>query len=406
MEGMNRPSSLLLAMLGVLTCVPGRAEPFLPTSDDQVVEQLPYKARDPEMAALRAERAELTADPENLRLALRLAGHYIELGRINGDPRYTGYAQAALTPWWNLERPPKEVLLIRATLRQRVHDFDGALVDLDTVLRANPWNAQARLTRATVLQVQGRYPAAQDDCAALQRLTQELIATTCLASVGSVTGHLRESYSQLRLSLERHPGADPTIRAWILTGLAEMAVHGGMDTDAEAYFRAALTLDPEDFYLLGAYSDFLLDQRRPAEVTRLLADKTRADPLLLRYALALEAMRSPQLSAAVEQLRERFAASRMRGDRVHLREEARFTLHMLNDPAHALQLAQENWSIQREVADVRILLEAATATGDAQAIATVSAWLRNSQLQDFHIQRLLATNLHPDAGLLRRHQQP
>ena len=36
----------------------------------------------------------------------------------------------------------------------------------------------------------------------------------------------------------------------------------------------------------------------------------------------------------VEQLRARFEASRRRGDRVHLREEARFALHLEGDPAH------------------------------------------------------------------------
>jgi hypothetical protein len=43
-----------------------------------------------------------------------------------------------------------------------------------------------------------------------------------------------------------------------------------------------------DNYVFGAYADFLLDQNQPREVTALLRDKTRADPLLLRYALALK----------------------------------------------------------------------------------------------------------------------
>ena len=99
----------------------------------------------------------------------RLARGYLELGRVTGDPRYAGYAQAALAPWWDLNQPPQEVLVLRATLRQRVHQFDDALADLATVLIANPRNAQARLTRATVLQVQGDYEAAREECRALTR---------------------------------------------------------------------------------------------------------------------------------------------------------------------------------------------------------------------------------------------
>ena len=393
---MNR--NFLLAML---VCAVAHAQPFLPAKDDQVLERLPYKAGDPVMAQLRAERARLNEQPDNLRLALRVASHYIELGRINGDPRYAGYAQAALMPWWNLEHPPTQVLLLRATLRQRVHDFDSALVDLDAVLRANPWNAQARLIRATVLQVQGRYPAARDDCLELQRLADEVVAAACMTSVASVTGHLHDSYQQLQLALERHPEADPAIRSWVLTALAQMAVQADQTAAAEGYFREALALDPDDFYLLGAYTDFLLDQHRPAEVAKLLADKTRADPLLLRYALALEAESSPELPQAKQQLRERFEASRLRGDRVHLREEARFTLHALGDAQRALQLAKDNWVVQKEVPDARILLEAALATRDTPTLSLINDWLRNSQLEDAHVQQLLRAFLHPNPGPLR-----
>ena len=83
-------------------------------------------------------RERLKNEPENLPLALRLARSYLELGRVTGDPRYSGYAEAALAPWWDLAEPPEQVLLSRATMRQRVHQFDAALADLDAVLSANP----------------------------------------------------------------------------------------------------------------------------------------------------------------------------------------------------------------------------------------------------------------------------
>src|SRR6185312_14372405 len=123
---MTRTLPLLLAWLigGGAAVGTAYGEPFLPASDNQVIERLPYKAADPAMAELQAERYQLRQQPDNLRLALRIARRYIELGRVNGDPRYAGYAQAALMKWWNLERPPHEVLLLRATLRQHVHDFD------------------------------------------------------------------------------------------------------------------------------------------------------------------------------------------------------------------------------------------------------------------------------------------
>ena len=91
------------------------------------------------------------------------------------------------------------------------------------------------------------------------------------------------------------------------------------------------------------------------------------DGLLLRYALALRAQGAAEADQYVEQLRARFEASRRRGDRVHLREEARFALHLEGDPRTALALAADNWMVQKEPADARILLEAALAANDHAA---------------------------------------
>ena len=244
--------------------------------------------------------------------------------------------------------------------------------------------------RATVKQVQGAYDEAGEECRALQDLTEKLVWTACLANVNAATGRLREGYQQLRAVFTRYPVAEPNLRSWVLTSLAEMATRAGMVPEAEAHFRTALTIAPADYYLLGAYADYLLDNGRPQEVVALLRDKTAADPLLLRYALALQAQNSNDLAAQVQQLDDRFAASRLRGDRVHLREEARFTLRLLIAPVAALKLAQENWQVQKEPADVRILLEAALAAHDTATVDLVRDWLRNSRLEDVQLQSMTA----------------
>jgi tetratricopeptide (TPR) repeat protein len=382
---------VFLAMVLIATALaPVAAAPFVPESDSQVLERLPFAASDPVLRRLRGLNGQLTRSPDNLPLAILVAQGYLELGRVTGDPRYGGYAQAALAPWWDAAEAPQEALVLRATLHQRMHEFDVALADLVTVLNTNPRNVQARLMRATVLQVQGSYEEARKDCHALKDMAQELVRTACLASVNGATGRLRESYEQLHSTLDAHPSAQPRVQSWVLTSLAEMAARAGMMAEAAQQFRRALTLDSVDYYLLGGYADYLLDNGRPEEVLVLLRDKTAADPLLLRYALALQAGHSDELRAHVEQLRDRFAASRLRGDRVHLREEARFTLHLLNAPTEALKLAEENWRVQKEPADVRILLEAALAAGESAAVEAVKKWLNDSRLEDVQIQRILA----------------
>jgi hypothetical protein len=116
-------------------------------------------------------------------------------------------------------------------------------------------------------------------------------------------------------------------------------------------------------------------------VIPLVRNDARVDGLLLRLALAQAAMGQPEARATIEILRSRYAASRARGDTVHRREEARFALWLGGDPATALRLATENWAVQREPADLRVLAEAAAATDDATAKSTVRQWLAETGLE-------------------------
>jgi thioredoxin-like negative regulator of GroEL len=203
----------VLICVALITTAPALAAPFVPESDNQVLERLPFTPSDPVVRDLRLLQSRLSHEPGNLPLAMRLAQGYVELGRVTGDPRYAGYAEAALSPWWHLDRAPQEVLVLRAALGQRMHQFDAALTDLTTVLDANPRNSQARFMRATVLQVQGAYEGAREDCIALRNITDELVETTCLTSVNGATGQWHESYRELRAALERRPNARPRLKA-------------------------------------------------------------------------------------------------------------------------------------------------------------------------------------------------
>jgi Tfp pilus assembly protein PilF len=377
------------AALLFATADPGEAAPFVPASDDRVLERLPTAPGDPAMRELRAWRAALARDPGDLRLAVQVARRYSELGRVSGDPRYSGYAQAAIAPWWDRTDAPREVRLLRATLRQRVHDFEPALADLSALLKADPGDAQARLARATIRQVRGDFEGAAADCEALRSLAPEPVWAACAYGVRAATGDLQRSYRALAATVSRHPRLPSDLRAWLQSILGEMAARAGLDSEAEAHFLQALQIDPTDQYTLGAYADFLLDAGRAREVIVLLDERSRTDALMLRHALALQAVGSPLAPARIEQLRARFEASRLRGDRVHQREEARFALHLLADRQAALQLARENWSLQREPLDARTLLEAAQAAGDAASAREVREWVSRTRLEDRRLAQLL-----------------
>ena len=381
-------SIIIIAL--ALSATVARAAPYIPSDGKQVIETLPRRG-DPVQQQLRSLRAELNARPTDIALATDVARRYIALGRSETDPRYLGYAQAALAPWWAQTAPPPQVRLLRATLLQSTHQFGPALEDLKGVLAAQPDNAQAWLTQATVQTVQGDYAGATASCAHVSSLAMELITVTCIANVGTVTGRNAKSEQLLDLTLERSANAPAELREWALTLLAEMAQRRGDATVAEARYQRALAMAPSDSYLLGAYADFLLEQKRPARVLTLLRDQSRIDALLLRRALALRQQGGQQkaLDADVKELAARFDAAALRGDTVHQREQARFELQLRGDTSTALTLARKNWAVQKEPADIRIYLETAAAARDAGAAKPVIDWVTRHKIEDVAAQRLI-----------------
>lgn len=384
--------NLLLFVAGLmagLSSSGAMAKPFIPDSPTYILEELQIRPTDAVAQELRELRAQLIHQPDNLSLAERLSRRYIDQARAEADPRYLGYAQAVLSPWWKMENPPSQVLILRATINQSNHHFKEALDDLSVVLKVDPYNAQAWLTRASIFRVQGNYREANHDCLRLLRLATELVTTSCISGVAAHNGRLSKGYNLLLnvLRKSREDSVPSSEKLWVLTDLAEMAVRAGLTQAAEAHFKEALAQNIADSYLLGAYSDFLLDHRRPAEVVSLLKEKIRADGLLLRLTLAEQQLKSPDLPMHITALRARFEASRMRGDVVHRREEARFTLAFMNDPQQALQLALANWAVQREPWDARIVLESAIAAHRYIDARPVVDWLAKSHLEDVQIAR-------------------
>ncbi len=369
------------------------AAPFTPSSDAQVLERLPARASDPRAREMFALREALRRAPQDLALAVELSRRYVDAVAAEGDPRYVGYIQAALQPWWNLPEPPVDVRVLRAIVMQFDHRFEPALADLDAALRADPRNAQAWSWRAAIHMVQANYAEARRSCDGLAPLAPPLIGVACLAQVDATTGRAAPAAAALRAALDKtrqDPETTDAQRQWALTRLAEIEERRGAFEAAETAFRAALALDIGDVYLQAAYADFLLDRGRAAEVLERLKDRGRADVLLLRLALAAQATGHPKRETWAAELTARFDAARQRGDTSHRKEEARF-LRALRAPAalpQALVLARQNFAEQREPADARVLLEAALAARDPAAAEPALRWMSESHVESVALQSL------------------
>lgn len=355
---------------------------YVPDDDSIVLERL-RPARDPVARELEAMAEAVRSDPGSFPLAAKLVRRYVELARAEGDPRFAGYAEAALEPWVDMGRRFPDALFLRATLRQYRHDFDGALGDLDRVIEKRPENAEALLARATIHQVRADYDNARRDCAALAGLTAILIERTCSAVVNSLTGNAETAYETLRRIIDVSRDATPPhLASWSLQTLGEIAARLGDVTRAEEHYRAAADLGGSNLHLTCALFDLLLDDGRAAEARAALGEDRRPDILLLRHAQAAKILDHPDFEDLTETLERRFAEYALRGDERHLREEARFRLLLDSQADRALDLALRNWRSQRETSDARLVLEAALAAGQAEAAMPIVDWVRRTGLKD------------------------
>ena len=354
-------------------------------------------------AAERAQRTALQQHPDELGLALQAAHDALARGRLRGDPRELGVAQAALAPWWTRADAPPEVRLVRATVMQSQHEFQAALAELDAVLAAPgaalPVRAQAELTRAGVQQVLGHFADAEAGCRRLGGVDYAALGTSvrlnalaCIAELSSLQGHAEAAAAALA-RLAGAPDADSAATVagdpapgWLDLMRAELAQRRGSPA-AGALFAAALKANA-DVYTQCAYADWLLDQHRPADVVALLKDNEAADPVLLRVALAyrqLHGKNHPLTRDAATMLGDRYDAALLRGDKSHGREQSRYELDLRGDTRAALALAQSNWRVQHEPADEIVLARAAHAARRAEAAEPLWQFLRETGGRDVRL---------------------
>ena len=383
--------AVAILLCGLASNSVASAAPYRPISDSEVLETLPRSAQRGSSSTVRALRLLHARDPTNLDVAVRLAQAQIAAARAASDPRLWGQAQATLAAWWAEETPPVAVLLLRAAIRQNRHEFAAAQADLRRVIAGQPAHAQAWLDLASLQQVSGDLAGAADSCERVVAAGAGDIGTVCHAAVDALNGNGAKAYAALEDTIRQNRlAAQPApVRTWALTVLAELAERLGRNDEAERWYRQSLAVDPSDSYALAAYADFLLDRRRAAEVTALIAADTPIDGLLLRRTQADLALGADTAQAGTALLAERFAALRQRGDTVHRREESRFRLALAQEPAAALELALENWAVQKEPLDARIALEAALAARRPEAAAEVARWIGDSGLQDVRLDPLL-----------------
>lgn len=292
-----------------------------------------------------------------------------------GDFRLAARADALLSRFPSTDRN-RNVLAARAYTAQHRHDFAAALSLLDELIALDPRDGEARLSRAQIQLVQGRLRMARNDCTALLGI-DIADGLLCTASLSLRKGDTAAAASLLeRWLAQSAPGGES--QRYALTLRAEVAGRAGVP-GADAWYKRALALAPDDVRTLAAYARYLRGAGRNAEVEALLAAHADNDGLQLQRTLAASAAGSPLAVPLAQSQARRYRLAHSVGTQPEMRDEAELMLlRHQSEPALALALA--NFKTQRDYEDVDLLVRAADAAGRPEALDPMRQWAAAEQL--------------------------
>lgn len=379
----------LAMFLAASTAQADQTKPYIPANASVVLQLVP-PTTDPRVRRFDQLRSDLKQHPNDVNKAVALALAYVDYGRSTGDARFLGRAMAIIEPIMKQPVPPIPVLLVHATIQQSRHFFQASREELTQILKRDPGNAQAWLTLATVAMVQGDDELANDACVHLANAGGDFMGMLCTASLRSFTGHAAQAYVLMSMVEDPGPKAPAAIKAWVEGLMADTAARMGKPDAADTHFKNALQQAPGDNFLLADYGEFLIDQGRAKEAIDLVSGDVQSDTSFLVLVSAENALGLPRTKADIAEMNARFQSMEQRGDHVFMREQSSYMLHVLHDPKAALELAQQDWKVQRSPKDVRVYLEAAFATHDPAAATPVLDFVARTHLSDVTINPLVA----------------
>jgi predicted Zn-dependent protease len=341
---------VILLLLGSCTNLIAATPPetFVPAPDTLLLLGNDVRLRQDAMTSINAD---LLADKVQQKL---------DLSRQQGSPRPLGAARKMLDRldrkkwqakhWW-----------LSATVRQRLHDFDGAAADLFRAMSMAPNDPQLHFSAFSVAMAQGRHSDAARYCKRFSQLSPGYLADACLAEWQSATGNQDTALANLREAITR-PDANHDIVGfqYSVSTLAGLEA-GKRPEQADRLWQMALALDPEDLYSRSHYCQWLLAQGRIDDALRYSDGYDNVDAIAITRAQALQLSDPDAATALADSINARITQARWRNDWLHAYEYAVFFLDVRPDPGAALDMATRNWQQQRRPEDAALLARAENA---------------------------------------------
>ena len=155
-----------------------------------------------------------------------------------------------------------------------------------------------------------------------------------------------------------------------------------MNVAAVGYLERALALDPSHEETRVRLAETLIARGDAARALALVKGANMSAALLVARIRAASRIDGAAAAAARREFEDLLAIGQRRGSGSHLREEGELALHVDGDASHALDLARRNFAAQKDTPDLRLLVDAAIAARDPQALAFARSWLSSTGFED------------------------
>jgi Flp pilus assembly protein TadD len=356
------------------------ADRFVPADPEFIVANARQATPDP---GLRDLIAQWRAAPVDI-ASVALAKAFVDRAHALREPMYMGRAEAVLATAAARPDASFETRRLLAETLQYRHEFTAAENLLDAILLRSPLDTAARTQRASVRLVRGDFAGARGDCAQLlATASTQSVALACLAESHAGSGRFEQARALLA-AYPLNPGEDAAARAYFLTVRAELQDRAHSVDRASsinrsiADYSAALTAMPREDSIRAALADALIARGDLEDADALLDIERPSLPLVVRRVSCTRGAQRERLRALAAGWLDLEAA---RGDALHHREAAMLAL-AVGDAARALQSAERNFVVQKELADVRVLARAAVAAGDRTARRKLTEWMLATGFRD------------------------
>jgi tetratricopeptide (TPR) repeat protein len=364
-----RPLLLILISL-LLVSNTAVAEPYLPQDKNLVLVKLPETLTSNRIEMLVSKLRQRTVNEEqDETLLAELIDAYITQAKLTGDMRYISYAQDRLNKWLQQVPGSEKARLSSAYILQYNHNFEQAIIELESLLKDYPENIGAWSLLSDIQLLTGDHDAAKASCRQLSTSSSLADTMVCQSNIMTRTGSLDRAYKVLSALLSVSNTMPLQQQIWLNTSLAEIKIQQDDYKLSAIHIEYAMKLARDnnvyDSYLTRLYIDYLVHDKRYDKALVLAQNNNNDISLMIRAAVIAKKIGDDKLfNRNKEALVQLFETEQRRGQSRHIREQALFTLLILDDPVSALELARHNWMLQKEPEDARILMKSALASSE------------------------------------------